>query len=439
MPIYTLDFLNKNKFRRFPFRGETALTSVDGRTLSNELIVALSVSTTINRANLYISQIFVKDQFIDLVLSTVTNNINISLGRFSGTVIEDYSILYLEQFEKFTNGILTIGSANAILNMSGGYFFSPESTKIEDSTIFYYTPPAVKSFVNKDTELRGRVEFGTLTNLLKTKEGNNIKLSATASGQIASLADRSSQFKNCTTPLIYSVNNALPFQDEEKNYEILDGNVYMLGIKPVVFYGEFGLPGEEINSRGTILAQTIDINNSPLTLDTLCTARSTVLPPINPVYLNNLPDERSVSPTFVGKENYYTKSYLKPVNFIKAVEPEFLSWPQFFTNFTAFVRNKAQGTEQEIITIPQGSTGTVKRVVFRNSAINSNTEGASLQLVFKKNGETYSADSQFSLAKNQAITVNNFEVPFEPGDIFSVYLNNVDGAPYILQVILFYR
>lgn len=440
MAIYTLDFLNKNRFRRFPFKAETSLTSVNGQVLSNDLIVGLSISTTLNRTNLHISQIYVKNQFISIVLSAVVNDKLLGLGRFVGSVFEDYSVLYLEQFEKFVNGFLIVGSIDEVLKMNGGYFFNPAATAIEESTIFCYTPPKVKSIVNKEIQLRGRVEFGILTNLIKTKEEQNIKISTTTGTQIASLADKSSQFRNCATPLIYSINNAIPFKDSSNDYPILDGNIYMVGIKPIVFYGEFGEPGEESDTGGTILAQTIDINNNPLTLDTLCTARNKVLPPINPVYLNNRPDNKTTTPTFVGKENYYTKSFIKPINFIKAVEPEFLSWPQFFKNFTDYATGLTQGQQKTVITIPQGKSGVIRRIVLRNSPTQNNSTGAALQIIFRKNNGTITELDAFNLKEDQALTINGIELPFVAGDTFSVYLNQVIGAnPYILQTILFYR
>ena len=440
MAIYSLDFLNKNRFRRFPFKAETSLTSINGQTLSNDLIVGLSITTILNRENIHISQIYVKDQFISIVLSAIVNDKQLSLGRFVGTVLEDYSVLYLEQFEKFINGILIIGSVSEVINMRGGYFFNSEATSLEESTIFCYTPPNVKSIVNKEINLRGKVEFGTLTNLVKTRENQNIKISATTGVQIASLADKSSQFRNCATPLIYSINNAVPFKDSSNDYPILDGNVYMVGIKPIVFYGEFGSPGEESGAGGTILAQTIDVNGNPLTLDTLCTARNKVLPPISPVYLNNRPDNKTTTPIFVGKENYYTKSFVKPINFIKVVEPEFLSWPQFFKNFTDYVTGLSQGQQKVVATIPQGKSGIIKRIVLRNSPTQNNTDGAQLQIIFKKNNATITALDAFNLTGDQAITINGVELSFVAGDTFSVYLNQVNGtSPYMLQTILFYR
>jgi hypothetical protein len=436
MAIYTLDFLNKNKYRRYPFRADTALTSENGRVLGNDLLVAASFSVAGVRENLHISQIWVRGQFIDLVLSCTVGDRLVSLGRFAGEIIEDYSVLFLEQFERFVNGTITFGSAEVVSRMSGGYFFNPTQTKLEDSTIFYYTPPGVKKLVRSSAELRGRVEFGNLINLVKTKEAKTIKLSTSTGVQIASLADRASQFKNCKTPLIYNINETVPFKDSTNNYPVLDGNIYLVGIKPVIFYGEFGTPE---NTGGTIQAQTIDINNNPLTLDTLCTARNKVLPPIDPVYLVKRPDETTTPSTFAGKENYYTKSFSKPVNFIKVVEPEFLSWPQFFKNFTGFAINKAQGTQQDIVTVPTGTTGSkLVRMVLRNSP-NAGGSGASLGVIMKKNDITLNPTQYIPLTPTQAIVIDSVNEQFAPGDRFSVYLDSVTGAGYTLQIILFYR
>jgi hypothetical protein len=436
MAIYTLDFLNKNKYRRYPFRAETSLQAEDGRTLSNSLIVAASFSLTGARSNLRIGQIYVKDQFIDILLCCTYENRTVSLGRFSGTVVEDYSVLYLEQFERFVSGTLTLGGADLIADMSGGYFFNQEATRLEDSTVFYYTPPGVKSLVRESHELRGRVEFGNLTNLTKSRAGKTIKLSTSTGVQIASLADRASKFKNCKTPLIYNLNEVVPFKDTSKNYPILDGNIYMLGIKPITFYGEFGTPEA---SQGTIQAQTIDINNNPLTLSTLCTARNKVLPPVKPVYLVSRPDEAASVKTFEGKKNYYTKSYDTPVNFVKATEPEFLSWPQFFKNFTGFAINKQVGTKQDLATVSADVVGTkIVRLVLRNSA-NSGGTGASLRVAIKKNDVTFSNVQYVDLTPTQAVVIDGVNEPFASGDKFSVYLDSVTGGGYTLQVILFYR
>ena len=280
----------------------------------------------------------------------------------------------------------------------------------------------------------------TAASVVREDAEGNIKISTTAGTQIASLADKSSQFRNCTTPSIYSINNAVPFKDSSNDYPILDGNIYMVGIKPIVFYGEFGEPGEESSVGGTILAQTVDINNNPLTLDTLCTARNKVLPPINPVYLNNRPDNKTTTPTFIGKENYYTKSFVKPINFIKVVEPEFLSWPQFFKNFTDYVTGLAQGQQKTVLTVPQGKSGVIRRIVLRNSPAQNNAVGTKLQIIFRKNNVAITALDAFNLNEDQAITINGVELSFVAGDTFSVYLNQVNGtSQYMLQTILFYR
>jgi hypothetical protein len=516
MAIYSLDFLNKNMFRRFPFRAETSLTAVNGKKISNNLIVGMSITATLDRQDLYISQIFVMGNFIDLVLSCRVDGKNVSLGRFYGTVTEDYSVLYLEQFERFINGILILGSTYELSLLQGGYFFDPAATKLEDSTIFYYTPPKVKSVTNKENELRGRVEFGILTNLIKTKDEKNIKLSTSAGAQIASLADKSSHFKNCPTPLIYSINGAVPFEGKytepitqlEFNYPILDGNIYMIGIKPVVFYGEYGgtvatfegnisgntltitdislgkiTVGNFISAEGMqackitnfisgsggvgtytistaqnvtsramhatavdptpILTKTVTVNDELLTLNDLCTARNKVLPPINPVYLANRPDEVTTTPTFKGKENYYTKSYTTPINFIKVNEPEFLSWPQFFKNFTKYIINAPIDTSHSIDIPANHAGGSIKRIVLRNSS--NGQVGATITVSIKINQNTLLQYSSLIVAPNQAIIVNDVQnnlsspASFVAEDKLNILINAVQGNTYNLQVIIFYR
>jgi hypothetical protein len=428
MAITTLEFLNKNQFRRYPLKAEATQTSVDGDTFSTELVVACSVSTTKERRDLHISQIVVSGSTITLALSASTTAGLVCLGRFHGELIGDNTTLLLESFVSYASGSITLGAADLLLAMRNSYMLPPSAAPLEESTVFYYTPPRVRALTNRGDTLQGRVEFGLLTNVQKTTVENTIQLGTQVTLNLNSLADKSSHFNNCPTPVIRYVEGAVPFYDDSGNYPALQGNLYLVGIAPVVFYGGAG--------AGSISTQTITIDGSALTLDNLCTARNSVLPPINPIYLANLPNEQSENKTFVGKENYYTKSYYTPVNFVDAVEPEFLSWPQFFSNYTKIVPAGVSGNSAEIIKISSSKEGLpIRRVVIRNSG------DAGLQVSLKKNGVVCDGYSNIAVGSYQAVTLNGAApIPTAKDDIFEVYFDSVTGSPTALvQVVLFYR
>ncbi len=427
MAITTLEFLNKNQFRRYPFKAETSLVSLDGDQLSNELIVGMSLSTTSERTGLYVSQVITGDGSITVAVSSFVDGAELCLGRFNGAVSENFSVLVLESFVPFVSGTMIVGSAKELIGSRKAYIFDSTQAALEESTVFYYTPPAVHSLRNKGNALRGHVEFGLLNNVQKTTEGSTIRLGTLVTLNINSLADQSSCFNNCKTPVIRYVNGAVPYYDTSGNYPDLQGNLFLVGVAPIAFYGGTG--------GGSLALQTVALDGNPLTLDTLCTARNAVLPPINPIYLSNLPNETASTKTFKGKENYYTKSYYTPVNFITTGEPEFLSWPQFFANWTKIVVSPTAGATAQIVTVPTNTTGTaIRRLVLRNSG------GATIQATLRKNGTPCPGYQEMSLGPDQAIVVSgDSSVTFQAGDIFTLYFDSVQSSGGSLQVVLFYR
>ena len=140
MAVNTLEFLNKNQFRRYPLKAETTLTSMDGDTISTELIVACSISTTADREDLYVSQIVVVGSTISLTITASTEGEKVCLGRFHGSFTSNFTTLELESFVPFVSGNITLGTAALLSEMQKTYVFNPEATKLEESTVFYYTP-----------------------------------------------------------------------------------------------------------------------------------------------------------------------------------------------------------------------------------------------------------------------------------------------------------
>ena len=441
MAINTLSFLNKNQFRSYPLKAGSVLTAIDGKSITNDLFVGLSISTTIDRRNLFVRQISANNgNIVVTIAGELENGYFESLGSFSGKITEDFTSLTLTSYLPFTSGSLVIGSSDAISKLSGVYTFHKETLQLEESTVFYYTPPPVRSVMNNGNYLRGNVRFGVLNNLVKSRDGNNILFGVIDSQSVASLADLHSAFNNCRTPVIRYIDGAVPFYDNSGIYPDLQGNLFMVGVAPIVFYGEQGENTVDANNlpvyNGGISVGTVALSGSKLTLETLCTTRNSVLPPVNPNYINNYPNNVTTTPTLIGKQSYYTKSRSVPSSFISATEPEFTWWPQFLSNITPPAAISAVGGNVSNIGIIP-SINSAKKVI-AVSLVNSGT--ALLNLTIRQNDNSLADYTGVVVHPNQSITVlATNPVTVASGDAFTVQFNSVSGGSSLLLPYVLYR
>ena len=441
MVINTLNFLNKNQFRNYPIKAGSVLRAIDGKMITTELLVGCSVSTTADNLGLFIKQITADGNNISVVLGArLINGDFKTLGIFEGDVLSNFTSLKLSPFVPFVSGNLIIGSVDGLRALNGVYTFHEEDLPLEESTIFYYTPPQVTSIVNDGIHLRGKVNFGVLNNLVKSREGNNIRFGVIDSASLASLVDLDSAFNNCRTPVIRYVDGAVPFYDISENYEELQGNLFMVGVSPIIFYGEQGENTVDAQNlpvyNGGISTGTISLSGSPLTLDTLCTAKNAALPPINPNYFHNLPNQVDSNPSFIGKQNYYSKSAYVPVNFIGTTLPEFVWWPQFLSGISP-VRPIATGSgvEATIGSAPDTANG---KSVIAVTLINSGP--ASLNVTITKDDNPIAGYTNILITPNQSVTVRGqTATQIATGDLFKVYFNSATGGNSFLQPYVLYR
>lgn len=337
MAILALTQNNKNQFRKYPLKQGSTAKAVDGFVLADNLIVNCSITSVYGKHRIFIKQISYLGEILRVVIASVTDGK--VLGAFTGGVNEDYTVLPLDSYERNVDGTLTIGSVSSLQDISRVLTFDSESTELEESTIFCYIPPAVASIQdNKHTEARGHVGFKLLINLVKEQVtgSNTINFSVINPGSVFNLADTSTALGNCPNPVILSINNVEPYPISGAAAN--DGNIYLFGVKPIVFYGvPEGGGGTE---AGSIVIDTTSDPEYSLDIDSLCTARNKILPPVGtstfllpltpPATIDD-PDSVS-SDEFINK--YYTKSGLFDGtgvvgNFNTAKLPEYYYWPQF--------------------------------------------------------------------------------------------------------------
>lgn len=335
MAIITLPFNNKNQFRKYPLKQDASLVSTEGVRIPDDLLVNASITAIYGRHSIYVKQIFSKGNLIRVTIATTLEESGgeLVLGVFSGEVSRNFTTLTLTPFVRNVSGNITVGSLETLRTITGVYNFTLSTAAFEESVIFCYTPPAVSSISDRrKKELRGVVNFGTLINLTKTTNNTTktAKFTATNPSKVFNLGDKSSLLGNCPYTIIQRINGVAPFPVGTAEPEN-DGNIYIAGVLPVIF---FGIPGAE---PGTFTPGKIGISTGEVTLDKLCTQKHKLLPPVDisgftvdngtfkDVYYNKPALGANPSPA-----NYpYPIPARLPSNFNAAERPEYYYWPQF--------------------------------------------------------------------------------------------------------------
>ena len=327
MSIVALTHNNKNQYRKYPFKQGASLKTVQGRTLSDAVIVNISLTSTYGRHRVYVKQVFYKDSTMTVTIASVFDDT--VLGAFYGDVTEDFTTLSLIPFVRFVSGNITLGSLNALDSITAILNFTAANSELEESTIFCYKVPGVTSINDsKKNQVRGNVNFGNLTNLDKATSTGSVLFTVVNTTSIQNTSDRSSYFGNCATPIIKTINGVYPMSAVENTPTDNDGNLYLVGVKPIVFYGT---PGQD----DTMTPGNLKIDAENMTISTLCTEKYKAIPPVNVsgfttaesknLYFNK-PDLLKNSQAAIYP---YTIPARVSSNVFDVKLPEYYYWPQY--------------------------------------------------------------------------------------------------------------
>jgi hypothetical protein len=238
MSITSLYAGNKNQFRKYPVKQGMSFQADDGTFVPDDLIVNCSITTLYGNHRLYIRQIYHSGTSTRITIASIFDDQ--VLGMFYGDVSADFTTITFTPFVRNISGSMTIGSAASLAAFANTLHFSKTSSELEESTIFCYTPPAVTSISDKKgIQLRGDVNFGVLTNIKKSNTvAKTSQFTATNPAAVFNIADKSTYLENCPTPTINTINYVPPYPiGGENNLPGNDGNIYIVGVKPIVFYG----------------------------------------------------------------------------------------------------------------------------------------------------------------------------------------------------------
>lgn len=327
MSIISLYAGNKNQFRKYPIKQGASFQADNGVVVPDDLIVNCSITTLYGRHRLYVRQIYRSGTSVRVAIAAVDDPEEQVLGMFYGDVIQDFTTLTFVPFVRNISGSLTIGSAKSVAAITDTMHFTKTTSELEESTIFCYRPPAVSSILDKKgTQLRGDVKFGILTNIKKSNlVARTTQFTVTNPASVFNKADKSTFLGNCPNPIIKTINNVAPYPMGEKSPEN-DGNIYIVGVKPIMFYGvpgasPAGIPG------------TLKVVTPTVSLDSLCTQKHKLLPPAeicgfaDPSKPNTYYSKPALLATTTGTCD--DRPARANGSYYNTLRPEYYFWPQF--------------------------------------------------------------------------------------------------------------
>jgi len=416
-----LDFLNKNLYRRYPFRVGAELLSVNGLTLPDDVISSCSITTQLAINNLWIPSITIRNGFVSVVVEHYDSNPDdcVVIGTFTGQITDDLQSLRMTPFLGSVDGYMIFGAASNIALYTGTYTFTYPDAILEPSTVFCYAPPAVTSLVLPNGTLSGNVVFGNLTNLTESTSAlpsEVFTLSVTDTSGILSLADFSSDFRNCPTPEILKINSATPYPVDSTHSN--DANIYLLGVDPITMS-----PDPDTASLN-ILTPGFDLGS-------LCGPQSNNLPPVNPLYLIN----RSAD-SFTGTARYYSKSQTPVVDFLYSTAPEFKLWPGSVLTYVADFADTVNGTyvifnhSTDTPLLQSGQVGNITRIKLQ---VDSGSCTANFLI-----GATSIAPNSYTVTDEGLVLVPTADANFVPASDFSIMTTSTSGTPNV-TVTVFYN
>ncbi len=421
-----LAFLNKNLFRKYPFQASASLISTSGVEIPLDLIASVSIAIPLTLSNLYMEQLILNNGTVSISFAHWSGTAATTIGCFTGVITEDFQTLELESFVPFASGFLVMGGVTNIQQLQGFYTFNYANAVLEPNTVFCYSPPAVTSLNSNGAKIQGNLSFGTLQNLTLTQSGSIFEFDVTSTSTITSLADFSSEFRNCPTPCITNINGIVPYTPDVTSAN--DNNIYLFGVDPITFDPVLVDPDASPESY------TINITTPGFDLNSLCAQRSPLLPPVAPAYVvNRAADE------FVGISRYYTKSQTPIVNFPNNILPEYLLWPNFVSMYSTTLVNPANGTHtvfDSTVNTPILTSGQSGKVVQVYIATSTGTVSSNFNLL--NSSTTTTIVPSTAITDEGAVILPTIDGTFVPTTKFTVDLTSISGS-ITYSIIVFYN
>ena len=218
LPLDTVEFLNENANRAFPFKSTGSRTSTNGLlTLPNDFIVDMLCAVDSNITNTYYISAVVSSS---AAVSVTLNNTTGIVGTFQvSTLADENQVVFLVASSGYVgaNGKIVIGSTTTLLSLAQGEFaFTSEATELE-SRCFVPMATGVARITMQDSDGNSTSYTGTV--IIKT--GFNLRYEQ-IDGQTVTLHAGEGLGLNttCTTiQPILTINGISPDVDGNFNFD----------------------------------------------------------------------------------------------------------------------------------------------------------------------------------------------------------------------------
>lgn len=231
-----VNFLNKNRYRKYPLRQSADPLSL----LGSDLFVSCRVTTTVpNIHKAYLKKVVTNNGVVSAsVFGIDGSSVEYYLGSFTGLITRDNQVIALHSsVNNPSSGTITVGSYDTA-NLTTDAAFDPNTGALETTCVSYMPKPIVSSVKivsgvePTDSGLLAK-HYQTVTGDVSTLSttitfstiGSSVGLDVNTPSTILSKQDKTVWANNCDSPNIYSIAGVTPN---------LVGNIDIYGITPVV-------------------------------------------------------------------------------------------------------------------------------------------------------------------------------------------------------------
>lgn len=282
----TNSFLNKNWYRKYPFRATSSLLSVDESLMDNSLVVgcSLSLSSRSNPDVVSVSRVTATNSNVHVEFSWDGEVVAVGSGR----ITRDNQTLALIDKTGNPAGHCVIGSRTLVDQLNHSYRFTGTNGLLESSCVKYHPAPKVTGLIHNGVTATGKLLL-ELTNLKLVQIDGKLLINVSSLQQVNSRGDKTSQWLTCDNAVITGINDVKP--------EPGTGLIELYGISPVTV---------------TVTANGIQVGLvEGVSLDTLC---------------------KDINTPAASNSNEY-KGYLEANdperNVLTTNDPEWKDWPQY--------------------------------------------------------------------------------------------------------------
>ena len=136
-----IEWYNRNKYRRYPFRDDATLTGADGVVMRTEFIVDMSLHVPTSTEGIYVQSVYISDYAISVTVSS--NESSLLVGTYTRKNVTPFRTYPLDPLQPNVSGNIVFSDS---LDNRHFRFNSALQSGIDPAVIRYIDPPEVSCF-----------------------------------------------------------------------------------------------------------------------------------------------------------------------------------------------------------------------------------------------------------------------------------------------------